>query len=190
MRIFNRMVMILLLAGLFALGVYLVVYSLNLFGYQLGDLLNPLNSLASRLQGFIRNVEGGNLPLLTIMTLVLIALLGLILLVAELKPPAPRRVRMRNGTYITRDAVKNEVVAAAGQTPGVLDSSARVKANRRQGAQVDLEANVRRGDDTNAIQSDLRNSVRERLGRRGVPVSKLNVRLVEADPRQTQTRVQ
>ena len=190
MRIFNRIVVILLLAGLFALGVYLVVYSFNLFGYQLGDLLNPVNSLAGGLQGFVRDVEGGNLPLLTIVTLVLIALLGLILLIAELKPPAPRRVRMRNGTYITRDAVKNEVVAAAGQTPGVLGSSARVTAKRRPGAQVDLAANVRRGEDTNAIQSDLRNSVREHLARRGIPVSKLNVRLVEADPRQTQTRVQ
>jgi hypothetical protein len=96
---------------------------------------------------------------------------------------------MRNGTYITRDAVKNEVVTAAGQTPGILGSSARVKARRREGAHVNLEANVRRGEDKDAIQSDLRNSVRERLDRRGVPVSKLNVRLVEADPRQTQTRV-
>jgi hypothetical protein len=189
MRIFNRIVMILLLAGLFALGVYLVVSSFNLFGYQLGDLLTPLNSFASGLEGFVRDVEGGNLPLLTIVTLVLVALLGLILLIAELKPPAPRRVRMRNGTYITRDAVKNEVVTAAGQTPGVLGSSARVKAWRREGAQVNLEANVRRGEDKDAIQSDLSNSVREHLDRRGVPVSKLNVRLVEADPRQTQTRV-
>jgi hypothetical protein len=64
-----------------------------------------------------------------------------------------------------------------------------VKARRRQGAQVNLEANVRRGEDKDAIQSDLHNSVREHLDRRGVPVSKLNVRLVEADPRQTQTRV-
>jgi hypothetical protein len=84
MRIFNRIAMILLLAGLFALGVYLVVYSFSLFGYQLGDLLNPLNSFASDLEGFIRDVEGGNLPLLTIVTLVLVALLGLILLIAEL----------------------------------------------------------------------------------------------------------
>jgi hypothetical protein len=189
MRIFNRIVMIVLLSGLFALGVYLVVYSFNLFGYRLGDLLNPLNSFASGLEGFVRGVEGGNLLLLTIVTLVLITLLGLIVLIAELKPPAPRRVRMRNGTYITRDAVKNEVVTAAGQTPGVLGSSARVKAKRRPGAQVDLEANVRRGEDTNAIQSDLRNSVQERLARRGVPVSKLNLRLVEADPSQTKTRV-
>ena len=189
MSIFNRIVTILLLAGLFALGVYLVVYSFDLFGYRLGDLLNPLNSFGSGLRGFVRNVEGGNLPLLTIVTLVLIALLGLLLFIAELKPPAPRRVRMRNGTYITRDAVKNEVVTAAEQTPRVLGSSARVKAKRSPGAQVNLEANVRRGEDTNAVQSDLRNSVRERLARRGVPVSKLNVRLVEADPRQTRTRV-
>ena len=43
MRIFNRLVMILLLDGLCALGVYLVIYSLNLLGYQLGDLVNPSN---------------------------------------------------------------------------------------------------------------------------------------------------
>jgi hypothetical protein len=55
---------------------------------------------------------------------------------------------------------------------------------------VDLEARVRRGEDTSALQSELRRSVRERLAQRGVPLSKLNVRLREADPRQTKTRVQ
>ena len=191
MRVFNRIVMILLLAGLFVLGIYTVVYSFNIFGYRLEDLPRALGlaGFYSGLQSFVQGAEGGNLSILSVIVLVLIALAGLILLIAELKPPAPRRVRMRNGTYITRDAVKNEVVTAAGQTPGVLGSSARVKARRREGAQVNLEANVRRGEDTDAIQSDLGNSVRERLGRRGVPVSKLNVRLVEADPRQTQTRV-
>ena len=182
--------MILLLAGLFALGVYLVVYSFNLFGYQLGDLLTPLNSFASGLEGFVRDVEGGNLPLLTIVTLVLVALLGLILLIAELKPPAPRRVRMRNGTYITRSAVEDEVVAAAEQTPSVLGTSTRVKAKRRPGAQVNLEARVRRGENTDAIQSDLSRSLQERLSQRGVPVSTLKVKLVEVDPRETRTRVQ
>jgi hypothetical protein len=49
---------------------------------------------------------------------------------------------------------------------------------------------VRRGDDTSAIQSELRRTVRERLSQRGVPVSKLNVKLIEADPRRTRTRVQ
>src|SRR5215216_3717385 len=89
MRFFNRIVMILLLAGLFALGVYLVVYAFNIFGYQLSDLLNTLNSFGNRLQNFVRNVEGGDLPVLTIATLVLIALLGLILFIAELKPRRP-----------------------------------------------------------------------------------------------------
>jgi hypothetical protein len=55
---------------------------------------------------------------------------------------------------------------------------------------VDLEARVRRGEDTKAIQSSLRRQVQEHLGGRGLPVSKLNVKTVEADPRQTQTRVQ
>jgi hypothetical protein len=97
---------------------------------------------------------------------------------------------MHSGTYITRGAVADEVVEAAERTPGVIGTSARVKAKRRPGARVDLEARVRRGEDTSAIQSELRRSVRERLAQRGVPVSKLNVRLLEADPRQTKTRVQ
>jgi Family of unknown function (DUF6286) len=192
MRVFNMIVMILLFAGLFVLGVYMVVYSLNLFGYRLEDIPRALglSGLYRGLETFAQNVENGSLSVLSVILLVAVAVLGLILLIAELKPPAPRRVRMHSGTYITRGAVADEVVEAAERTPGVLGTSARVKAKRRPGAQVDLEARVRRGDDTGTIQSELRRSVRERLAQRGVPVSKLNVRLVEADPRQTKTRVQ
>ena len=192
MRVFNRIVMILLLAGLFVLGVYTVVYSLNLFGYRLEDIPRAigLSGLYRGLETFVGNVEDGSLSVFTVIVLVAVAVLGLVLLIAELKPPAPRRVRMHSGTYVSRGAVADEVVEAAERTPGVLGTSARVKARRSPGAQVDLEARVRRGDDTGTIQSELRRSVRERLAQRGVPVSKLNVRLVEADPRQTKTRVQ
>ncbi len=191
MRVFNRIVMILLLAGLFVLGVYTVAYSLNLFGYSLSDLPRALGlpGLYRGLQTFVSGVEGGSLSVLTVFILVAIAVLGLILLLAELRPAAPRRVRMRSGTYITRGAVADEVVTAAERTPGVLGTSTHVRARKKPGAQVDLEARVRRGEDTSTIQSDLRRSVQERLADRGVPVSKLNERLVEADPRQTRTRV-
>jgi hypothetical protein len=191
MKVFNRIVMILLLAGLFVLGIYTVVYSLNIFGYRLEDLPRALglSGFYGGLQSFVRGVESGSLSILSVILLVLIALVGLILLIAELKPPAPRRVRMRSGTYVTRGAVADEVVAAAEQTPDVLGTSARVKAKRRPGAQVNLEARVRRGENTSAIQSNLRRSVQERLAQGGVPVSKLNVKLVEADPRETRTRV-
>ena len=192
MRVFNRIVMILLFAGLFVLGVYTVVYSFNLFGYSLENLPRALglSGFYRGLESLVRGIESGSLSVLTVFVLVALAVLGLILLIAELKPAAPRRVRMRSGTYITRGAVADEVVTAAEQTPDVLGTSARVKAKRRAGALVDLEARVRRGEDTGAIQSDLRRSVQERLAERGVPVSKLNVRLVEADPRETRTRVQ
>jgi Family of unknown function (DUF6286) len=192
LRVFNRIVTILILAGLFVLGVYTVVYSFNLFGYRLEDVPRAigLSGLYRGLETFVGNVEDGNLSVLTVIVLVAVAVLGLVLLIAELKPPAPRRVRMHSGTYVSRGAVADEVVEAAERTPGVLGTSARVKARRSPGAQVDLEARVRRGDDTGTIQSELRRSVRERLAQRGVPVSKLNVRLVEADPRQTKTRVQ
>jgi hypothetical protein len=191
MRVFNRIVLILLLAGLFVLGIYTVVYGLNIFGYRIEDLPRALGlaSFYGGLQSFVRGVESGNLSVLSVIILVLIALAGLILLIAELKPPAPRRVRMRSGTYITRGAVADEVVAVAEQTPSVLGTSARVKARRRRGAQVNLEARVRRGENTGAIESELRRSVQEQLAQSGVPVSKLNVKMVEADPRETRTRV-
>jgi hypothetical protein len=191
MSVFNKIVMILLLAVLFVLGLYTVVYSLSLFGYSLDNLPRTLglSDFYRGLESFTRGIESGSLSILAVFILLAIAVLGLVLLIAELKPRAPRRVRMRSGTYITRGAVADEVVAAAGQTPGVLGTSSRVRAKRRPGAQVDLEARVRRGDDTNTIQSDLRRAVQERLAERGVPVSKLNVRLVEADPRETRTRV-
>jgi hypothetical protein len=118
------------------------------------------------------------------------AILGLIWFIAELKPPAPRRVRMGNGTYVTRSVVEEEVSTVAEQVPDVLGSSVGVKARRSPGARVDLEARVRQGEDLETIRSGLRTTVQEYLSEKGLPVSKLNVKLVEADPRQTKTRVQ
>src|SRR5918997_1869538 len=190
MRIFNRIVMILILAGLFVLGIYAIAYAFNLFGNNLTSLLNPVQSAATSTQNFMRNVESGNVPALAIVVLVLIAILGLILLIYELKPPAPRRVRMDKGTFATRGVVQEEASRAVERSPDVLGHSVRAKARRRPGAQLDLEARVRRGEDPSAIERNLRRQVQESLGSRGVPVSKLNVRTVEADPRQTPSRVQ
>lgn len=188
MRIFNRLAMILLFAGLFVLGVYLIVYSFDLFDYSLSSL--PVSDFSSGLQDFVTNVENGSLSAVTIILLVLLAILGLIWFVAELKPTAPRRVRMGKGTYVTRSVVQEEISTVAEQVPGVLGTSVNTKARRSPGAKVDLEARVRRGDDLETIRSNLRTRVQEYLSERGLPVSKLNVKLVEADPRQTKTRVQ
>ena len=190
MRIFNRIVMILLLAGLFVLGVYAVVYAFDLFGKSLSALLDPIKAAGSGARSFMSGVESGSLTPLAIVVLVLVALLGLILLIYELKPSTPRRVRMDKGTFLTRGVVQEEVSKAAEQSPDVLGHSVKASAKRRPGAQVDLEARVRRGEDTSAIQRNLRRLVQEHLGSKGIPVSKLNVKTVEADPRQTKTRVQ
>ena len=188
MSVFNRIVMSLLFAGLFVLGVYTVVYSFDLFGRSLTSL--PISDFSGGLQDFVGRVEDGNLSVLTIITLVLTAILGLIWFIAELRPSTPRYVRMGEGTYVSRSVVGEEVSTAAEQVPDVLGSSVDVKARRSAGARVDLEARVRRGEDLEAIRSGLRTTVQERLQEKGVPVSKLNVKLVEADPRQTMTRVQ
>jgi hypothetical protein len=188
MSVFNRLVMILLFVGLFVLGVYMIVYSFDLFGYSLSSL--PISDISSGLESFISNVEDGSLSAITIIILVLLAILGLIWFISELKPSAPRRVRMGNGTYVTRGVVSEEISKVAEEVPDVLGSSVSVKARRSPGAQVDLDATVRQGEDLGPIRSNLRTTVQEYLSERGLPVSKLNVRLVEADPRQTKTRVQ
>jgi len=191
MRIFNRIIVVLLLAGLVALGITAVFYALDLAGYRLANLPRALGltGLAQSLSNFVGNVEDGNLNPLDYVVLGAIALLGLILLILEFKPPSPRRVRMQQGTYITRSAVRDEVVEATERNPEVLQSDVDVAALRRPGAKVDVTANVRRGEDTNRLQSEVRNSVQQHLGRVGVPVSNLNVRIAESDPRQTKTRV-
>jgi hypothetical protein len=188
MSVFNRIVMTLLFAGLFVLGLYTIVYSFDLLGRSLNSL--PISDFAAGLKDFVRRVEHGKLSILTIITLVLMAILGLIWFIAELRPTAPTRVRMGNGTYVTRGVVGEEVSRVAEQVPDVLGSSVGVKARRSPGAQVELEARVRRGEDLGSIRSGLRSSVQRHLSERGLPVSKLNVKLVEADPRQTKTRVQ
>jgi hypothetical protein len=188
MRVFNRIFMILLFAGLFVLGVYTVVYAFDLFDYRLGSL--PISDFSRDLEGFFAGVEDGGLSVVTVTILVLLAVLGLLFFILELRPTAPRRVRMGNGTYVTRGVVEEEISTATERVPDVLGSSVGVKARRSPGARVDLEARVRRGEDLGPIKSGLQSTVREHLSERGLPVSRLNVRLVEADPRQTKTRVQ
>ena len=191
MRIFNRIVVILLLAGLFVLGVFTVLYSFDLAGYRLADLSRTLrlDDFYKGLRSFVGDVERGNLNALDVAMLVVIALLGLVLLILELKPPAPRRVRMQRGTYITRNAVRDEANTATEQNPDVLQSDVDVKAQRRQGAKVNIWASVRQGENTRSIQSEVREGVQQHLAQSGIPVSNLKVQVVESDPRETKTRV-
>src|SRR5215204_4719190 len=102
MRIFNRIVVILLLAGLFVLGVFVFLASigpfLNALGAQGTDLQNLPSSLrpdglTAGLRNYLTNTENGNVGVLDAVVLVAVALVGLILLVLELKPPTPRRER-------------------------------------------------------------------------------------------------
>ena len=191
MKAFNRIIIILLLAGLFALGVFTVLYSFDIAGYQLADLPSTLrlNDLYEGSRGFFRDVERSNLDVLDIATLVIIALLGLVLLVLELKPPAPRRVLMQRGAYITRSTVKDEATAAAMQNPEVLESNADVKAQRRPGAKIDIKASVRRGENVCSLQSGVQDQVQQHLDRIGIPVDNLKVKIIESDPRKTKARV-
>jgi hypothetical protein len=191
MRAFNRIVVILLLAGLFALGVATVVYALDIDPYRLEDFVRTLglDNFYQGLRNYAQNVENGKIDAFDVVVLGLIALLGLVLLILELKPRTPRRVRMQSGTYITRSAVENEVATAAEQDPEVLQSNVSIKAQRRPGAKVNVRASIRPGEDARSIQSKVRDQVQQHLARVGIPVSNLKVRIFESDPRETKTRV-
>jgi hypothetical protein len=191
MKVFNRIVIILLLAGLFILGVFTVLYSFDIAGYRVADLPSALrlNDLYEGSRGFFRDVERSNLDVLDITTLVVITLLGLVLLVLELKPPTPRRVLMQRGAYITRSTVKNEATMAAMQNPQVLESNADVKAQRKPGAKVNIKASVRRGENVRNIQSEVQDRLQQHLDRMGIPVGNLKVKIIESDPRETKARV-
>lgn len=191
MRVFNRIIVILLLVGLLLLGGYAIVYAFELFEYRLSDLPQVLGlpGLYAGVEEFVRAAEGGTPPVFGITVLALVAILGLLLLILELKPRTPRRVRMDQGTYITRGAVEEEVLDAAESTPDVLGSSATVTPRRKPGAKVQLRADVRRGEDVGGITSTVQQQVRERMQSVGVPLAKLKVTPVAADPRETKTRV-
>src|SRR5918993_5535075 len=109
MRIFNRIVVILLLVGLFVLGVFVFLASispsLNALGTQGTDLQNlpsylRPDGLAAGLRNYLTNIENGNVSVLEAVGLTAVALLGLILLVLELKPPTPRRGGEEQGTFL------------------------------------------------------------------------------------------
>src|SRR5918998_4780163 len=120
MRVFNRVFMVLLFAGLFVLGVYTVVFAFDLFDYKLESL--PITDLANGVRGFVGNVEDGGLSVTTQALLILLAILGLLWFISELRPSAPRRVRMGKGTYVTRSVVQHEVSSVAEEVPDVLGS--------------------------------------------------------------------
>ena len=191
MRIFNRIVMILLLAGLVYLGIATIVYIFELGPYQLEDLPNALGfgGLYEGLNGYLANIESGNLDALDVIVLSAIALLGLVLLILELKPPTPRRVRMQRGTYITRSAVEKEVSPVVEQEPEVLQSNVKIKAQRRSGAKVEVRTSIRPGEDARSVQSEVQSRVQQHMSETGIPVSNLKVQVNESDPRQTKTRV-
>jgi uncharacterized alkaline shock family protein YloU len=191
MRIFNRIVSILLLAGLSYLGLTTVVHVFEIGSYQLQDLSNELGLIGfyEGLNNYVDNIENGNVGVLDVIVLGAIALLGLVLLILELKPPTPRRVRMQRGTYIMRSAVENEVSPVVEQEYEVLQSNVKVKAQRRPGAKVDVRASVRPGENTRGIQSEVQNKVQQHLAEAGIPIGNLKVQAVESDPRETKTRV-
>lgn len=191
MKIFNRIVVILLLAGIVALGVTVVFYIFDVSNYHLEDLSRALglNGLYDGVNSFVQRAESRSLDVLDIVVLALVALLGLVLLILELKPPSPRRVRMQQGTYVTRKAVEDEVNTAVEGSHEVLQSNVKVKAQRSPGARVNVTASVRPGENARSVQSDVRDRVQRRLDQVGIPVGNLNVQVRESDPRQTKTRV-
>lgn len=192
MRVFNRIVVTLLLVGLLLLGVYGVIYSFGISGYSLSNLEQRLGitTILSGAQSFLQNLGQSTLPAGAIAILVVVAVLGLVLLVLELKPRRPRKVRTRSkGIYMTRAAVRSAVQTAAENTSEILSAKAKAKARRGAGAKVKVNASIRQGEEQDGARSSVREQVGNELSERGVPVKKLKFKLQETEPQGTKARV-
>lgn len=192
MRVFNRIVVTLLLAGLLILGVYGVIYSFQIAGYSLSSLEQRLGipAIASGGQSFLESLGQSALPATAVAILVAIAVVGLILLLLELKPRRPRNVRTGSkGVYITRGAVRSAVKNVAEGTSEVLSSKAKAKARRGAGAKVKLNASIRRGEEPDRVRSSIREQIKNVLSEMGVPISRLKIKLKETEPQGTKARV-
>lgn len=192
MRSFNRIIVTLLLAGLFVAGVYGVIYSFGIAGYSLSRLEQTLGltALAGGAESFLGGLGQSALPAATVAILAALAVLGLILLILELKPRTPRVVRTGSkDVYMSRNAVGSAVQAAAEGTPEVLSSKAKAKARRGPGAKVKLRASIRRGEEQGDVRSSLKDQVTGTLSERGLPIKKLKLKLNEAAPQGTKARV-
>jgi hypothetical protein len=191
-RVFNRIVVTLLLVGLLLLGVYGVIYSFGISGYSLSNLEQRLGitTILSGAQSFLQNLGQSTLPAGAIAILVVVAVLGLVLLVLELKPRRPRKVRTRSkGIYMTRAAVRSAVQTAAENTSEILSAKAKAKARRGAGAKVKVNASIRQGEEQDGARSSVREQVGNELSERGVPVKKLKFKLQETEPQGTKARV-
>lgn len=192
MWIFNRIVVTLLLAGLVVLGVYGVIYSFELAGYSLSSLEQTLRipAITSGAQSFLQNLGQSALPASVVAILVAIAVLGLILLVLELKPRRPRRVRTSaKSVYMSRNAVRSAVQSSAENTSEVLGAKAKAKARRGTGAKVKLKSSIRRGEEQGPVRSSIREQINNDLAEKGVPVKTLKLKLEEAESQGTKARV-
>jgi hypothetical protein len=192
MRVFNRIFVTLLLVGLLVLGVYGVMYSFGISGYSLSNLGQRLGltSILSGAGSFFGSLGQSPPPATTIAILAAIAVLGLVLLVLELKPRRPRKVLTRSkGVYMTRAAVRSAVQTAAENTSEILSAKVKAKTRRGAGAKVKVDANIRQGEDQSSARSSIREQMDSELSERGVPVKKIKFKLKETASQGEKARV-
>ena len=186
MRIFNRIVLILLLAAIIAAGIFAVLYGFSLGGFNLDSI--KINGVTSALPGFEQGVQNAD-PLI-LAALVAVAVVGLILLIAELKPPAPRRVKLGNGCFVSRGAVEQAAEGMALEEEGVLDARARAKPRRVRRAKLSLQVKARYGEDTRKLEESLRRRLQSGLGEEaGLPVGKPRLSVEAVEPWKAKRRV-
>lgn len=193
MRIFNRIVVILLLAALLVAGIYGVIYSFQLAGYSLSSLEQTLGlpAITGGIQSFLSGLGSGSLSAAAVAILIAVAVVGLILLIFELKPGTPRNVRTSvKGVYMSRNTVKNAVQSSAEGSGEVLGAKAKAKSRRGAGAIVKLKASIRRGEDQNSVRSNLKERINNELSQKGVPLKKLKLKLEETESQSVRGRAQ
>ncbi len=191
MRLFNRILVTLLLVAWLIIGIFGVLYAFRWLGYSIYDFPGQVraSSFYRGTVAWVRSIDAGTPGPWTVIICVALIILGLLLLYLELWPRRPDRVRLGEGTWATRRLVAAEAVSAASEQPDVLVASARVKPLRRGGAKLGVSVSARRGTDLAALRQGVQEGVRDRMEAVGIPISGLKVRTTQVDPRRAEVRV-
>ena len=192
MRLFNRIVLVIVLVVLVVFGTFGAIYAFAGVGYQdrglPGFLAIPENAQAA--QSWLSSFEDGSVPLLDFIVVVAVGVAGLALLVLELKPSRKEHLALGPQAWVKREVVEKEAEYVALTDRAVLESEAELSLRRVLGNKLKLKLIVRRGESPEDTRSRVRDLINtEIIGKGQVNIPKTRVEAIALDPRRAKRRV-
>lgn len=188
MRLFNRLVMVVVGAALALAGAIAAAFALDVDRFQVAALEEGMAPVTAAAQEVLTQAQNGALPIGTQLLLLVAAITGAALLFFEFRPYRSHMLRLAEGAYVTEPALEHELELAASEVDGTLDVHADVRAASRR-KRVRLEAYIREGLDTQAARSEVESRAVEALQRAGLQGTGVRIELAAVDPRDSKARV-